>query len=388
MVDKTPSTRVIFCRSNPIAPDPRVEKEARCLAESGYSVRVLGWDRSSSLPRKEETKGINVERISIRSGYARGLSNLPALLLWQLGLLLKLIKLRKKYDLIHACDFDTILPALICKKLFNKIVIYDIFDFYADHLRKTPGWIKKLIRSTDLRAINHADAVILVDDSRFTQIQGACPKQAVIINNSPEDKTIDLESPVVGDNYSLRLAYIGLIQVERGLLHVLGILKRHPTWILDIGGFGGDEVYIKEISGDMSNVRWHGRISYQKALNLSAGADVLFALYDPDIPNHRYASPNKIFEAMMLGKPIVVARGTNMDCVVDQAKSGLVVDYGDAFALEEVFTKLEQDHHLRLDLGKNAREAYKKKYSWEIMKVRLLLLYQSLLEDSVVGKPN
>ena len=51
--------------------------------------------------------------------------------------------------MVHACDFDTILPALMCKWLWKIKVIYDIFDFYADHLRATPNLIKRMIRAVD-----------------------------------------------------------------------------------------------------------------------------------------------------------------------------------------------------------------------------------------------
>jgi hypothetical protein len=64
---------------------------------------------------------------------------------------------------------------------------YDIFDFYAEHLRHTPGWIKYCIRRMDLWAINHADAVILDDDSCREQISSPHPRRLTIIYNSSEE---------------------------------------------------------------------------------------------------------------------------------------------------------------------------------------------------------
>ena len=99
-----------------------------------------------------------------------------ALVRWQAGLTRWLMDHRREYDIIHACDFDTILPALWCRQ-WGKVVIYDIFDFYADHLRATPEWVKFLIRRLDLALIHQADAVILADDSRKEQIVGAAPRR-------------------------------------------------------------------------------------------------------------------------------------------------------------------------------------------------------------------
>lgn len=380
--------RVLICRSNPIAPDPRVEKTARTLRQAGYEVLVLGWDRTASLPKREKREGFTVKRLPIRARFGSGLGNLPQLVRWQIGLVIWLICHRHAYDLIHACDFDTVLPALLMKFLWRKAVIYDIFDFYADHLRKTPGWIKQIIRKVDLWVIGRADAVILADEARRAQIIGASPRELEIIYNSPEDMNVNLDSGEVlgADRKALHLAYVGLLQAERGLFELLDVLEKHTDWHLDLAGFGGDEQAILKRIRKMPNVTWHGRVDYHRALTLSAAADVLLATYDPLIPNHRYSSPNKVFEAMMLGKPIIVARGTNMDNIITQADCGLVVDYGSVLALEQALCTLVGDPQLRLRLGQNGRRVYEQKFAWKIMADRLLSLYERVIFRSAMKR--
>lgn len=371
---------ILITRSNPVAPDPRVEKIGKALIDAGYSVQALGWDRTGNLPEQETKDGLPVFRLPIRAEFGKGVGNLLPLLKWQWGLWRWLIKHQAEYDVIHACDFDTVLPAIWIKTFFGKRVVYDIFDFYADHLRATPAMIKSIIRRVDLWVIGKADAVILVDDARVEQIAGSKPRLTTIIYNSPEDvreKYIYLGKPSTSD---LRLAYIGLLQVERGLLHMLTVLRNHPEWHLDLAGFGGDEDVILTASANLSNVHWHGRVSYQQALQLSAAADVLFATYDPAIPNHKYSSPNKIFEAMMLGKAIIVAAGTNMDRIVTDAECGCIVPYGDTPSLEKVLQSLVSNPELVRKLGVNARQAYEKRYHWALMSRRLTLLYEKVLQ--------
>ncbi len=374
--------KVLICRSNPIAPDPRVEKEARSLSKGGYSVQILGWDRTGGLPEKEELGWAQINRQSIRSGFARGLMNILPLLRWQVHLLAWLVRHRREYDIVHACDFDTILPALVCKKIFHKKVIYDIFDFYADHLRATPASIKRLIRHVDLWVIGQVDALLLVDEQRIEQIAGAHPKRLAVFYNTPEDVSPELASSTT-DDISIHLVYVGLVQFERGLLDILEVMRRHPEWKLDLAGFGGDEEQIRKAAEDTPNVTWHGRVRYETALLLSSHANVLVALYDPRIENHRYASPNKIFEAMMLGKPVIVARDTHMDRIIEQAGCGLVVDYGDVAGLEGALVRLDKDPRLRLRLGQSGRQAYEQKFSWTLMERRLLDLYHEI--QSVPG---
>lgn len=351
----------------------------------GYHVSLLGWDRTAELPETgfQELQGckLPVHRLRLLAPFGHGLANLPNLLRWQWRLSGWLVQHRRDIDLIHACDFDTILPALLCKWLWHKKVIYDIFDFYADHLRATPAWIKRLIRSLDLWAINRSDALILADDSRWEQVSGAHPRRSVVIYNSPAPQELPAPDEAPAESaVTLRIAYIGLLQVERGLLEMLVVLKKHHDWHLDLAGFGGDEHLMRATSDSMENCHWHGRVSYERALQLSQAADVLFATYDPAIPNHRYSSPNKIFEAMMLAKPIIVARHTNMDRIITQVDCGIVVEYGDVDALENALLELERDPELRQRLGYNGRKAYQATYSWAAMEKRLAQLYSEVIE--------
>lgn len=369
--------KVIICRSNPIDPDPRVEKEARALAGEGYEVQVVAWDRTASLPEDQEKEGYTVRRLAIQASYAQGLANLVPLLRWLWGLSLWLWRGRKDYQIVHACDFDTILPALLMKGFFGKLVIYDIFDFYADHLRKTPRWMKYLIRRVDYWVVGRADGVIIVDPAREEQVISGSPRRLRVIYNSPEDFSGEITSEV--ENIQrFKLVYVGLLQEERGLFELLEVIREHPQWELHLAGFGGDQESIQAEAESLDNVKFYGRIPYRQTLQMTANCDVSIATYDPTIKNHRYSSPNKIFESMMLSKPVIVARATNMDDIIEQWKCGLVVKYGAVDELESALMKLAESPDLRKRLGRNGREAYQKRYAWNKMKTRLLDLYQEI----------
>ncbi len=375
---------VLILRSNPIAPDPRVEKIGRAFCQQGWKVDVLGWDRTGELPSPVQTDFGVVHRLPIRARFGSGLGNLPQLIRWQIGLFLWLIRHREKYQVIHACDFDTVLPALLIARLRKISIVYDIFDFYADHLRRTPAWIKSLIRRVDLWVIGQTDAVILVDDSRRNQIAGSKPRLLEIVYNSPEDWQPDhpVESSIRKENSycALRIAYIGLLQKERGIFELLDVLQFHPEWTLEIAGFGGDEEEVRQQVANLPNVNWYGRIPYETALRISATADALVATYDPAIPNHRFSSPNKIFEAMMLARPIIVAKDTNMDWIIQRYNCGVIVPYGERSALEEALRFLERYPDERLKMGQNGRMAYEHEYGWPMMKGRLIRLYEKVVK--------
>jgi glycosyltransferase involved in cell wall biosynthesis len=380
-----PPAGVVILRATPIHPDPRVEKIGRVLVGAGYSVRALGWDRAGGLPSLEQDAGFPIQRLALKMPPARGLRNLPALLRWQFALFNWLRRERATYQIIHACDFDTILPALWARRLWGKRVVYDIFDFYADMLRATPEPVRQAVRRLDLALIAQADAVLLADDARYAQIAGAHPRRSAVIYNAPEDfPRPALRAPVgeLGEGRAraeksaptLRLCYVGLLQVERGLIPLLEVLGEHPEWHLDLAGTGAEQDQLVALAARLPNVAFHGQIPYAQAMALNAQADVLPAFYDPAIPNHRFASPNKLFEGMLLGKPVLAARGTHFDEILLHEDCGLVIDYGSRDQLTAALRRLE-DPALRLRLGANARRAYDTTYGWPKMRERLLEVY-------------
>jgi glycosyltransferase involved in cell wall biosynthesis len=246
-------------------------------------------------------------------------------------------------------------------------------------LRKTPQMIKTVIRWMDLWAIEQADGVILADESRKEQIAGSQPKLLEVVYNSPQDQLESLEGQPGSQVGFLRVSYIGLLQYERGLFDLIEVISKHPDWMLDLGGSGPEKEIIRDRIRSCSNINWHGFIPHEKTLELNAAADVMIAIFDPAIPNNRYSSSNKLFEAMMLQKPIVVARNTNMDKIVENHDCGIIIEYGNLGALEAALHNLAQDPGLRQQLGENARLAYEQFFNWEEMQARLLNFYTEIL---------
>lgn len=368
-------TSVTICRSTPIAPDPRVERAAATLAASGISVIVVGWDRGWNLPPNEGREGYVVVRIPLTAPFGGGLRNLLGVLRWQVSLFVWLLKHCNLYAIIHACDLDTAIPAFFIAKICRKSFVLDIFDSYADAFRVGPFY--RIIRWLEALVAAQADAVIIADEVRRNQLRNVRPKRLVVTYNSPPDLYSELDRREEKEGF--RIVYVGLLDVTRGLLTLLDVMVLHPDWTLDLAGFGVDERRIAERARNLQNVRFHGRVDYKQALQLMAAADVMIATYDPSVPNHRYSSPNKLFEAMMLGKPIVVARGTHTDELVEQYGCGIVVPYGDVRALNAALDRLASDPDLRQALGQAGRRAYETCYHWDQMQARLLNLYQDLL---------
>ena len=115
------------------------------------------------------------------------------------------------------------------------------------------------------------------------------------------------------DAYAFRVAYVGILSLSRGLEELIDVVSHHSDWRLELAGFGADESILLAKINRAGNIIFHGRISNSAAMDLYSRASVLVATYDPQIKNHRFSSPNKVFGAMALGKPIIVAKDTEVD---------------------------------------------------------------------------
>lgn len=372
--------KILYTRSNPISPDPRVEKEVKALIGNGHQVEILCWNREKEKNNRSNIRIKNqivpINYINIRSSFGSGIKNLFPLIKFNLYLLKELFLKRKNIDAIHAADFDTIIPATIIKFFFRKKVVYDIFDFYADAF-KLPPILSKIVRYLDLKIIGYCDHVILPIEYRIDQIKGAKPQKITFIHNTPDiaNFTPKLEK---NRDYSLYATYVGILQDDRLLLETINIFKKNKDWCLIIAGFGKYHEQIEQASNEFSNIIYKGKVDYDTALELNSQADVLFATYNPLVKNHKFSAPNKLYEAMALSKPIIVCQGTGVDQIVRNEGIGLICEYNEE-SLESAFREISKNiKHFTQEIGDKSNKIYKEKFSWEQMEVRLVEIYKNI----------
>ena len=148
---------------------------------------------------------------------------------------------------------------------------------------------------------------------------------------------------------------------------------------LVIAGTGCDKGLIEEAARRCQRIQYIGWIpSYESVIKETLKADILFRFGDPKVPKSKYESPNKLFEAMMSGKPVIMNAELASSRIVQAENRGLIVPYGNVSAIMEAIVSLKNDPNLMRTLGANGRKAYEQKYSWHIMQERLLHAYREL----------
>ena len=366
--------RVVITRSNPIDPDSRVEKEANSLKKMGNEVYLVVWDRTSNHKMKKDLKQLEnykVKRISFgaKATYGAGIKSIIPYLKFQINLFMWLIKNKRKYDICHFCDFDTAFLGSLACFWTNKKYIFDIFDYLSTDAKTIK---EKIIEKLENNIINRAETTIICSEQRKTQIKKSRPKSLVVIHNTPSN------IPVLKENLSkkekVKIAYIGILQDFRLLKEMVEIVSEMKNVELHIGGFGKYEDYMRNAARQHSNIKFYGKLQYEETLRLENSCDLMTAIYDPSIGNHKYAAPNKFYEALFLGKPLIMVKETGMSDIVKSEDIGVLIEYSSEGFRDGVKSLINRRDEWE-KMSDKMKKIYLEKYSWNEMEKRLQELY-------------
>ena len=361
-------------RSNSLATDPRVEKETVSLAKNNYQVIILAWDRENSFPPLEMTKdSVLIKRFKLSAPYGKItiLSYLPLFWLWSIIELLILDP-----EIVHACDLDTAIPAYVYK-LSKKgaFFVFDVFDRYAmAYIPQNHRVIYFLGNLTEELLASKADLFITVSESFLRTFIRFRIKFSVIIQNTPRKADIKKvsEKEYFQPDQTFRI-YMSHITKETLLME--RAVKEVPDVEIVITG----RVLSREIAKEVLSsprVRYFGITSYEEALKVENSADLIAIIYDPSAPlsQHRLAGCNRLFEAMMLKKPII----TNIadEFVIEKLANCTIVDYN-WNSIRSAVTSIVGDSREKKNVN-NIRYFEGEEYCWEATEKLLIESYGQL----------
>lgn len=368
--------RIIILKTNTLDIDPRLEKEIATLDRAGYSVILICWDRNRNNSRfSQVARKNNYFQITMRLRAPFGVKILPLLPIWWCFVTFHLLK--SKYEIIHAINFDSIIPAAIISKIKRKPIIYEMHDTYEDHIL-LPRWLRNIFVYIDKLVIKVVNFIIIVDESRIEEFNGIPNDNIAVIYNSPPDIQINEIAKEENKN-TFSIFYAGSLSKGRSIEKVITAVHKIDNIEFVIAGFGDQEQMVQEeASKSLGKIRYIGKIPYDVVIEHTLTSNLLFSLYDPMIPLNKFASSNKLFEAMMSRKPVLVSKGTAMERIVKREKCGLIVDCNDPDEIRKAILYLMQNTDYCRLLGANGRKAYENIYNWKAMEERLLNIYRLL----------
>jgi len=346
-------------------------KISASLLKAGYEVDLL-----IQHSKNEEINGINVIALPIaKKKLDRLLKILPALFL-------KAIKYPPK-TLFHFHDPELI-PIGLLLKLFGYKVIYDVHEDTPNDIldkewinKSFRGIIARIVKNIEKICVKSLDVVITVTPT----IQNKLGSKVSVIQNFPILEEVIEQKDSVKRKF---LFYVGNITKVRGIFEImdaLELINQKSDIKLILGGTFGSSNIEKEIRNHTAwkFVIYKEWLTRQEIAEYANKSIVGLVVFHP-IKSHIKAQPNKLFEYMMHGLPVVGSDFPLWRNIILQNKCGILIDPLDPKEIVASVKEIADNPSIAELMGKNGKEAVKQRYNWENEEQKLLTLYSNLLK--------
>ncbi|MGB1075097.1 MAG: glycosyltransferase family 4 protein [Flavobacteriales bacterium] len=328
---------------NPFTRDNRVLKMARTLQEAGHDVTVFALSGPGLPERETRPEGWKVQRIPIGSDRLPRSPIFGAIKFSEL--IVRVVRMTRSAEIMHCNDVEAYVIGLFAKAINRELrLVYDCHEYEAERIGK-PEWQKTIIRWIERRFIHHADAVLMVSPSiaqAYREDYG--PKRVSktwLVRNAPDpDPHVQALSSGESPSYfrdhfdiseeAMIFLYQGSLSRDRGIEHLVEAMSILTSTRDDIHmvfmGFGRLESWLVKLAEERKHIHFHPAVDYEKVLAISASADVGIVSTQPTCKNHLFCLPNKLFEYIQAGIPVLSNALVDAKSLLLQYGAGVAVD--------------------------------------------------------------
>jgi glycosyltransferase involved in cell wall biosynthesis len=284
--------------------------------------------------------------------------------------------------------------------------VYDIADLHVEsgRLAHLPGPFKAYLSRRERRWMADAAGLIAVTDPLADEVvrRFHVPRPTVVMNCRPRWRP---DLPGLPESSRLREAisattgrtvppdvpivlYQGAFREDQGIEELLPALSAAPLrevpLVMVFLGFGRLEPRLRvAAAADPGRIVVLPPVPSEELLDWTAGATLSFVGAPPKTINLALTIPNKLFESLMAGVPVVVSGGTAVAALVEGANVGVVVEPWSSEALGSALAAaLEAPPAARIELRERARAAALDRYNAETEQAGVIALYRHLADTS------
>lgn len=374
--------RAIIAVISDLSTDMRVKKHAELLSSMGFTVTLIGRHCGRSLPLSFPNVTVSMIRVPFTKGPMMYIS-------FNMTLMFRLFLL-KKPDLYVANDLDTLVPCHIVSWLFRRPLVYDSHEYYTGQYSLTERDFKRsLWTKVERRLLPKVRYMITVSESiadLYRQEYGCDP---VVIRNLPlpasdilPHKRSDLGAGAddllvvfqdgSGDNPGRGADELleAMTLVENVRLVIIGTGKRIEE--------ARQQVQKQRLD---SKVIFLDRMTWEEMIRFIKCCDAGLSIDADTCINQRLSLPNKLFDTIGAGVPVITSPLPEVSAVVSRYRCGLVLDEMTPRAIAGALSVLRDDRQLLSVLKDNARAA-SEELTWEKEQTKERELFQSVIIEN------
>lgn len=368
--------KVIISVTNDLSTDQRVDKVARSLRKMGLEVLLVGRLLPDSSPLKRDYPCRRM-KLWFRKG---------PLFYAEYNLRLFLLLLFNRADVLLANDLDTLLANFLAARLKGKPLVYDSHEYYTEvpelkgrkHVQRF--WLR--IERWIFPKLTH---VYTVNDSIAAIYEDMYKVPVKVVRNLPESEDVKKimcreELGLPTDKFIIILQGSG-INVDRGAEELIEAMVHLPECFLVIVGSGDVVQQLKtktrqlKISG---RILFRPKMPYDEMMQYTLNADLGVTLDKDTNLNYRFSLPNKIFDYMKAGIPVLSSDLPELCNIIDKYQIGAIVKSHEpkeiASAIEEIRTHPDR----KKQWAENTKFA-KSSLNWQNQEAVLVDIFKDLV---------
>ncbi len=386
MMDGSPAQRrvkVCMMTSVHLPFDGRIfHRAAKSLVRAGYDVVLIARH-----DKEEVVDGVRIVPLPQPKNRLHRMTKV----LWRLHRL----AVKEDADVYHFHDPELMIVGLLLKQRRKKI-IWDVHEHYPNSILDK-DYIAKPLRRLIAWAFDRFEraAVRCFDYVIYTTPFVGQRYQTMKVRSGPvENYPILTSSETFKREPRERIIYLGVMARIRGLVEVVEafalVTKKHPQWQLDLVGSSRPPSFEQELRdlakrlGVEANVQFVAWVPYEEKERLSCQASLGIITFLP-YANNLSCLPNKLFDCMVAGLPVIASNFPLYEEVVRPSHCGLLVDPTQPPEIARAMEYLIEHPQEAQQMGENGRRAVRDRYNWETESRKLLDIYEAVLQTEGDG---
>jgi glycosyltransferase involved in cell wall biosynthesis len=378
--------------------DVRAMRAAKTLVAAGYSVSIVDIEGASECTRPtEDIHGARVKHITVSEAFI-ATRFLKRVLIRSARMLIRsaLRLIQTPADIYHALDLPAFPACYIAARLRRKSLIFEAYELPLStlplsELTLSRRLLQALLARLLVYMVPRCAGVITVSPPIVQEMYKRyhIPK-VTLIRNIPECRDVQKSDRIrqhLGLSPEVRIAlYQGHLQPDRGLdrlVRTAAFLERNIVIVMMGSSAGRTQAQIEDLithEGVTDRVKIIPPVPYAELPDWTSSADIGLIIYKPDYsPNVQMMLPNKLFEYLMAGLPVLAS---SLEAVIEIIKTHDVGRVLPSLAPADIGAAINTilTDQVALDrMHRNALEVVQQEFCWEKECHQLLRVYDDIL---------
>lgn len=381
MLSTLKNPRVAFSVTNCICHDQRVLKIAQTVRSLDCDITLIGRKSSDCC----SLDSVPFKTYRFRMIFKRGFLFYAFFNVRLFGFLLL-----HRYDLLVSNDLDTLLPNYLVSKLKHVPLVYDSHEYFTGvpEIQDRP-FVRLVWKTIEKSIFPRLKHVMTVSDSIANQYESEYGFKPVTVRNCSLDTEQIIpfsreELEINPDHLLLILQGTG-INIDRGgeeLIDAVSLTDK--VSLLVIGSGDQFEFLIGKVSqmGLTGQIKFIKKLEWKELMRYTRSADAGLSLDKNSNMNYNFSLPNKIFDYISAGIPVIATDLYEISKIVHEYNCGILISEPAPEEISKAIIKLRDNKDLLTELKHNAAIA-SETVNWENESLKVMELYRSVLKFSL-----